>query len=374
MAETITPVVHGGRGKWVGALGLHVLGASMTAAAFGAVLGWIGGLLGAPWGRAGWTLVALVAGLYALSELPRVHVPVPQLRRQVPDWWRGFFGPWVTSFLYGAGLGVGFFTFLSHGALVVVATAAAATGRPYVGALVVGVFGLARGFSAVAGWGVVTAEDGRRLVDRLTGRSDSARRIANGVALVAVTVLAAVAAARAVDDGWVRVASATLAVIFAMAAISKVASPRGWRRALAAHRLPRGAERVLVPTTPLAEAMVPTLAVLGAPRAAAWWAIGLLAVFTAEVLRMRATVGPRVACGCFGRAREVPAATLLWRNAVLAAAGVVAATGAETSGVRWPGTPARGEILPAVLATAALLVSVFAAWRSATWLGSKAAA
>jgi hypothetical protein len=374
MAETITPVVHGGRGRWIGALVLHLIGATMTAAAFGATLGWVGSLLGAPWGRTGGALVAFVAGVYALSELPRVHVPVPQLRRQVPDWWRGFFGPWVTAFLYGAGLGVGFFTFLSHGALVAIAVASAATGRPIVGAVVVGTFGLARGFTAVVGSGVVTADDGRRLIDRLADRSDRGRRIANGTALLVVAALSAAAATRAVDDGWVEVASAMVAVAFAVAAASKIASQRAWRRTLAGHRLPRRLERVLVPIVPLAEGAVPALALLGAPRAAASWALGLLAVFTLEIARMRAIVGSRVACGCFGRPRDVPAATLLARNAVLAVAGVVVTTAGQTNRMPWPGTPGSGEILPVVLATAGVLVAVFAAWRSATWLGRGAQA
>jgi len=54
------------------------------------------------------------------GELTPVSVPVAQLRRQVPEWWRTFFGRRVASVLYGAGLGVGFLTYLSHGTLVVV--------------------------------------------------------------------------------------------------------------------------------------------------------------------------------------------------------------------------------------------------------------
>jgi hypothetical protein len=375
MAETITPVVHGGRGKWVGALALHVVGATVTAGAFGAALGWIGRLLGAPWGRAGWILVGLSAAAYALSDIARLGLPVPQLRRQVPDWWRTFFGPWATAFLYGAGLGVGFFTFLSHGAPVVVAIAAAASGRPTVGAALVGAFGLARGFTAAVGSGVETLADGRRLVDRLTQGSDRTRRMVNGAALAVVALLSLAAAARAVVDGWTAVASAAVAVAFAAAAVSKIASPRGWRRAVAAHRLPRRIERLARPLTPIAEAAVPALALLGAPRAAAWWALGLLALFTAEVVRMRATVGPRVACGCFGRVREVAVANLLARNAALGAlASLVVVTGGPLGVARWPGAPGHGEILPIVLATAGALVAVFAAWRSAAWLARGATA
>ncbi|HET7870280.1 MAG TPA: hypothetical protein VFM85_08175, partial [Actinomycetota bacterium] len=85
--ETITPVVHGGRaGRWAGCVALHVTGAVASAAAFGAILGAAGSLLGAPW-RGGWALlIAIVAVLYLVRETIGVPVPVPQLRRQVPQW------------------------------------------------------------------------------------------------------------------------------------------------------------------------------------------------------------------------------------------------------------------------------------------------
>src|SRR5215470_5159812 len=110
MAETITPVVHGGsRRAWAWSLFVHVLGAVIAAGALGAVLGGFGALLGAPWGRAGVIAVAALAGAYLVAEFG-VGVPVPQLRRQVPDWWRTFFPPGVAAFLYGIGLGPGFLT------------------------------------------------------------------------------------------------------------------------------------------------------------------------------------------------------------------------------------------------------------------------
>ena len=46
MVETISPVVHGGRARWLGTLALHTLGATGTAALFGAILGWIGQVAG----------------------------------------------------------------------------------------------------------------------------------------------------------------------------------------------------------------------------------------------------------------------------------------------------------------------------------------
>ena len=143
MAETITPVVHGGsRRAWAVSVAVHALGAGIAAATLGALLGGFGALLGAPWGRTGAMAVAAVAGVYLVAEFG-IGVPVPQLRRQVPDWWRTFFPPRVAAFLYGIGLGPGFLAYLMHGTLVAVAVAAAATGSALVGALLVAGFGLA---------------------------------------------------------------------------------------------------------------------------------------------------------------------------------------------------------------------------------------
>ena len=119
MVGTITPVVHGGRrGRWAWSVALHALGAGGAAAAFGALLGAAGGVLGAPWDGAGPLLVLAVAAGYTLRELVGLPVPIPERRRQVPVWWRTFFPPPVAALLYGAGLGIGFLTYLRHGTLV----------------------------------------------------------------------------------------------------------------------------------------------------------------------------------------------------------------------------------------------------------------
>ncbi len=241
MVETITPVVYGGRTRWAIALALHVAGATVTAALFGAALGVAGALLEAPWGRAGALVVAITAIVYAVGELPRVTASVPQLRRQVPDWWREFFSWPIAATLYGAGLGIGFFTYVSHGTLVVVALAALASGDPAVGALIVAPFGLVRGLSAARSAGVHTQQESQRLVDRLAGSPEGRRNLANGGVLVVVAMVSVALAIRA-DDGWASLATAVLAIAFAWAATSKVVDIRGWRRTLDEHGLPHGVE------------------------------------------------------------------------------------------------------------------------------------
>jgi hypothetical protein len=370
MVETITPVVHGGRARWIRAVALHVLGAGVTAALFGAILGGLGSLLGAPWGRAGAIGVAAVALVYALGELPRVGVAVPQLRRQVPDWWRTYFGPSLVAFLYGAGLGVGFLTFLAHGTLAVVAAAAIAIGEPGWGAVIVGAFGVARGAAIVVAGSITTGDDGATVLDRLVARSDRSRRGANGAALVVIAAVAIAIAART-DGGWAALASAVVAGSFAWSAVAKLASPRRWVGVLEDHRLPPwviGAARRGVPA---AEALVPLLAVVGLRRASAVLALALLVVFSIEIVRVRLTIGPAVACGCFGERTTASTSVQLLRNAsVSALAAIAAASAIDAPLVRWPGAPHGPDVVPAVLAVVGLGVAVFAAWRSTAWLAA----
>src|SRR5918992_829915 len=129
MVDTITPVVHGGsRRSGARALVLHALGATASASVMGAALGLAGALLGAPWGAASATIVVVVVVAYAAREAFGIPVPIPDARRQVPQWWRETFSSETAAALYGLGLGLGFATHLRHGTLVAVAGAVVAGG------------------------------------------------------------------------------------------------------------------------------------------------------------------------------------------------------------------------------------------------------
>ena len=187
MVETITPVVYGRRSRYVIALILHALAASATAGLTGALLGAVGMLVGAPWGSAGLVAVAMVAALYFLREAAGIPIPLPNARRQVPEWWRTFFSPPVAAALYGAGLGVAFATFLSFGTFVAVAAGAVASGDPVLGALVCAPFGLARAV-AVGMIGVRTNEPGRSVTQLTNLGATRLPRTVNAVILLAVAV------------------------------------------------------------------------------------------------------------------------------------------------------------------------------------------
>jgi hypothetical protein len=197
MVETISPVVHGGRGaRYRLSVLLHTLGAVLAASAFGAVLGGAGAVLWAPWGRWGLVALAVVAAAYALREAAGVPVPIPDRARQVPDWWRTFYSPGTAAFLYGMGLGVGFLTFLSYGTFVAVAAAAVASGSPLAGAALCAPFGLARGLSIVVANGTLGSRGPGTAVGTLEELATTRLpRAANALALAGVTVSAAAAAA-----------------------------------------------------------------------------------------------------------------------------------------------------------------------------------
>jgi hypothetical protein len=363
MVETISPVVYGTRARWFGAVALHALGAAATAAAFGAVVAGAASRLGAPWGLAGAVLVAIVAALYAGREVLGLRIPVPQLRRQVPDWWRTYFGRPLAAALYGAGLGIGFLTFLGHGTLAVVVVGAAATGRPLLGALILAPFGLARGLAPLTAIRAADAEDGRRLVDRLSGMDDGVRSLANGLAIV-VAGAAVLMGSRSTSGGWGEAAGAVVAVTFGWAAVAKLARLGRWRRALAAHRLPRRTEPFLVWAVPAAELAVPTLLLAGRARGAATLALVTLAVFTAALARASFRGGRQVPCGCFGR-EAVDVRGALARNALLGGLALAALVSAPVDPPL--SAPAGADLLPALLATGALVAAAVTARRAAVW-------
>ena len=361
MAQTITPVVHGGRrGSWGASVALHAAGAAASAAALGGALGAAGRLLGAPWGPAGLAFVAAVAGLYALREIVGLPVPIPDLRRQVPEWWRSSFGPHVASLLYGLGLGVGFATHLRHGTFVVVAAAALASGDPLLGIAVVAPFGVARGVAILAAAEGRTSPGVRRVADRLERLgAGPVPRAANAVALVALLAAAVVASMRAPVEGTSGLAPVALAAVMVWAAVAKVANAHAWTVALGVHVRPGPQRTIVAAAVPAAEVGAAALLLLD-PHTGGAVALALLATFTAALVRARAVAGDRLPCGCFGRARTRDVRLSLARNAGLAALALLALV-APPAPLPDLALPRGTELLPAGLAAVGLtLIALFA--------------
>ena len=258
------------------------------------------GSLGAPWGRPGLLALAAVATLYALGTITGCGCPCRSSAGRCRTGGGRSSVARSPPCLYGAGLGIGFLTYLSAGTLVVVAFAALASGSPGIGALVVAPFGLVRGLSAIVAWRSITQEQSRALVDRIASTPDVTRRVINGVVLLTIAVVALAASFHTAAGSWSSFAAALLAAAFTWAAASKIAKPARWRRALTSYRLPPALERVAVWAVPASEALVPLLVVAGLSRVAAIWSVALLTVFTVTLVASPRRMDGRIPCGCFG--------------------------------------------------------------------------
>jgi hypothetical protein len=362
MVETITPVVHGGsRSRWGISLALHAIGAAAAAAIAGSLLAGAGALLGAPWGVPGAVLVASAAALYVARELG-APVPVPQLRRQVPDWWRTFFPPHVAAFLYGLGLGPAFLTYLGHGTVVVVSVAAFASGRPLVGAAVLAPFGLARGLGPVLAFGVRSPGDAAALVERLDRFASRGRlRVANALAL-SMVVVATILEGRTIDGPSEvgALAAAALALTFGAAAVAKLARRAAWRRTLGSYGLGPGVSRLVGFGVPAVELGIAALVLAGLGSSAGLLSIVALVAFSGAIVLGRVRAGRRLECGCLGGSATRDYRLLLARNLALGGVALVAwRAGEDASLVRSLGEPAGADLLPLALVVLGLAL---AAW------------
>jgi hypothetical protein len=254
-------------------------------------------------------------------------------------------------------LGVGFLTYLRHGTLVAVAALAVISGDPGLAALILVPFGLARGLTVLLAAPGVSAEGVGSVMARLDALalSDVPRRV-NGIALVALGSVAAASAPLVAVRGpeGSGLAAELVALVFAWAAIGKVLRFRRWRGQILGYGLP--AAGTLAVAVPLAEAGVPVLVVGDFPTAAGALALGLLAAFSAAILRARRLRGDRLPCGCFGGGDRRDYRLLLARNLALGA--VAAAALADPDRRPWADVgPA--ELLPAVLLAVGLAVTAF---------------
>lgn len=362
MVETITPVVHGGsRERWGISLALHAIGAAVAAAIVGSLLAGAGALLGAPWGVPGAWLVVAAATVYVARELG-APVPVPQLRRQVPDWWRTFFPPHVAAFLYGLGLGPGFLTYLGHGTVVVVSVAAFASGRPLLGAAVLAPFGLARGLGPVLAFGVRSPSDAAALVERLDRSASKPRwRVANALALSMVLVVT-VLEVRTIDapSEVGALAAAVLALTFGAAAVAKLARRAAWRRTLGSYGLRSGASRLVGFGVPALELGIAATVLVGLASSAGLLSIVALVAFSGAIVVGRVRAGRRLECGCFGGSGVRDYRLLLARNLALAGVAFVAwRAGEDAPLARALGEPAGADLLPVALVVLGLALAVW---------------
>jgi hypothetical protein len=123
---------------------LWVVGHVAGGAVLGAALGWAGALLSA--GGQAIALALLGAGCLAggLHQLGVIRLPMPQVPRQVPRHWLGRL-PWsVVALGYGVQLGCGAATRIKVATTYAAFGFALLSGSAAAGALLLGLFGLAR--------------------------------------------------------------------------------------------------------------------------------------------------------------------------------------------------------------------------------------
>src|SRR5690348_3051848 len=132
MIATISPAGCGGRQRHLAAAVLFTAGALAASATLGALAGlaglWLGGTRAA-------LLAAAVALLAAVRETVAQRVPLPQLRRQVPERWRRELPLGLWPLGYGLGLGAGLLTYQPVATMWVALAAAARLHDPLRAAL-----------------------------------------------------------------------------------------------------------------------------------------------------------------------------------------------------------------------------------------------
>ena len=146
MVETFTPAVCGSKRRQRIALAGFATGAIAVSALVGALLGALGALIGRE-------LALVVAGLAILAaarEAGLLPIPLPQVRRQVPERWRVELPLPLWSIGYGAGLGAGFLTFQPVATFWVACAAALALANPAAAAACFAAYGAGR--AVMAAW------------------------------------------------------------------------------------------------------------------------------------------------------------------------------------------------------------------------------
>ncbi|MBJ7455353.1 MAG: hypothetical protein JHC74_04770 [Thermoleophilia bacterium] len=186
MVETLTPAGCGSRQRHRIAVALFTAGSVLGAAALGAVLGLAGSPLDRQWAL---SVVAALALVAAAREAGLVRIPLPQLRRQVPEHWRREWPLAGWSFGYGVGLGVGVLTHQVVWTFWVMAAGALALGDPLVAAACLVPFGLGRALMVVLP--TPSGEDAATAVGRMVERRRWLRPANVAGLLVAAGLIAA---------------------------------------------------------------------------------------------------------------------------------------------------------------------------------------
>lgn len=163
------------------------------------------------------------------------------------------------------------------------------------------------------------------------------------------------------SDAAVSLLSIALALVFAWAGVAKVLRFADWTSALVAYRLTGPLRATAAVAVPAAEFGVVALVMAGATRAAAALTVALIAAFSLALVRARASgegaEDGRLPCGCFGKVKARDYRLMLLRNALIGAlAAALLLSGRNAPFLEGISAPEGGELLPALLGLAGVLL------------------
>jgi hypothetical protein len=198
MLASITPLgQRGTRSGWRLTAGSFLIAAAAAGAGLGALLGSAGGAALPASAGAGARLVVLsVAALLALAlDLAAPLLSAPGPRRQVNERWRDEYRGWVYGAGYGAQLGLAVTTVVSSAATYLALAAAFLCGGAVRGAVIMGVFGAARGVQPLVTASIATPRQLLELHTRLQRWRNPVGSVVTGVlvAIMAAALLGALA-------------------------------------------------------------------------------------------------------------------------------------------------------------------------------------
>jgi hypothetical protein len=176
------------------------LGACVGGTATFASLAWLGALVPTVWATA---VAVAIVGIVVIADATGTRI-APQIRRQVPEWWRRVLPLPVAASLYGVLLGLGFTTYVLTFAVWGVAALSFAVGDPAVGVAAGIAFGMGRALPIVVTAPIVHRAAGAAVLRALAERPALLRgaRFADAVAVaLAATALFATDARAASNIG-----------------------------------------------------------------------------------------------------------------------------------------------------------------------------
>lgn len=195
MLSSITPLGERARKRrWTTTVTSYVLGSAVGGAGTGFAFGWIASWLPTALQPAAVlrdVSLAVALALAAAYEWRVGGMAVPSIRRQVNEDWLDEFRGWVVGAGFGLQLGAGLTTIVTSASVYVVWIAAALTFSPADGAIIGGVFGIARSLPLLATRTVTTPSRLRSWHGSMSALAGPVRAItATACLLLAVALIA----------------------------------------------------------------------------------------------------------------------------------------------------------------------------------------